>query len=437
MALLKRIPLAALLFAGVLVLLSTLREREPSTSSAAQTVRPHRYDVEYPVMNYSGAPPGDPIARLQRRIDAGEVELEFDLTHGHGYLPSLLSELAVDVSSQTLIFSRTSAQVPYISPRTPRALYYTDDVYIGWPPGAPEIEIASMDPNLGPIFYTLAQDESREVRFERQMEECLRCHDSYSLTGGGVPRYILGSGFTDRAGNQVTHEGWILVDDRTPLDFRWGGWYVTGRHGEETHMGNWVIQDPEELREMDLTRTGNVTDLGTLIDTDPYLGKHSDIVALMVIDHQTHVQNVITRVNWETRTLLDGNAGDPAPGILERAGAIAEPLVEALLMVGVPELTDEITGTSGFAESFQAKGPYDTGGRTLRELDLSERLFRYPCSYLIYSEAFGALPDVTRQYVYERLGAILSGEDQSPGFAHLSPDDRGAIFGILQGTGIL
>jgi len=230
-----------------------------------------------------------------------------------------------------------------------------------------------------------------------------------------------------------------MVDDRTPLSRRWGGWYVTGTHGQQTHMGNWVIGDPEELGEMDLTRTGNVTDLATLIDTEPYLGKHSDIVALMVMDHQTRLQNIITRVNYDTRTFLANNGLEDAreglPNEVQaEIGVIAEPLVDALLMVGEATLTDEIVGTSRFAEEFARHGPYDAEGRTLRALDLSKRLFRYPLSYLIYSDAFDGLPIATRTHVFRRLGSILSDEDRSVAFAHLSPVDRQAILEILRQT---
>lgn len=424
---------AAIVILIVIGVLALLRERDLSTPTEAQSARPHLYDIQYPAINYGAAPLRDPISRLEARIASGDASLEFDGAFDHGYLPALLRELGIDQESQTLVFSRTSAQVPYISAATPRALYFTDDVYVGWPPGAPDIEIATMDPNLGPVFYTLSQEEGSEVRFQRRLDECLRCHDSYSLTGGGVPRYILGSGFTDANGEQITHEGWILADDRTPLERRWGGWYVTGTHGQETHMGNWVIRDPEELRSMDLARTGNVTDLSTMFDTARYLTPHSDIVALMVMDHQTHVQNALTRVNYDTRTLLDG-IGQPSTEALARVGTIAEPLVEALLMVDTPELTDRIEGTSGFAARFEANGPFDPSGRTLRELDLERRLFRYPCSYLIYSDAFSALPDLTKQYVARRLREILGGEDQSPTFGHLAAEDRLAALEILRAT---
>lgn len=433
MTLRRAIPGAIVLLAAAL-LFSALRQRNLATPSEAQNAQPHLYDIQYPTMHYTDRELTDPVADLAERLGRGEVTLEFDGTYGHGYLPSLLDALGIDVSSQALVFSRTSGQIPYISSAKPRALYFTDDVYVGWPPGAPEIEIAAMDPDVGPVFYTLAQREESRPVLQRQLNECLRCHDTYSLTGGGVPRFLLGSGFTDVNGEQVTHEGWILVDDRTPLEYRWGGWYVTGTHGAETHMGNWVIRDPEELRDMDLTRTGNVTDLSTLIDTSRYLGHDSDIVALMVLDHQTHVQSVIARVNYDTRTFLADEEAASSPEAPDRIGAIAEPLVEALLMVDTPELHDTITGTSDFSEMFQARGPTDRAGRNLRALDLTTRLFRYPMSYLVYSGAFDALPDLTRQYVSRRLGEVLTGRDTDARFAHLSADDRAAILGILRDT---
>ena len=249
----------------------------------------------------------------------------------------------------------------------------------------------------------------------------------------------MGSGFTDDEGEQISHEGWILTDDRTPLRRRWGGWYVTGTHGSQTHMGNWIIRDTEELREIDLTRTGNLTDLSALIDTRPYLEGHSDIVALLVFDHQTRIQNVITRTNFQTRTLLadhrDDDTLDSLPSPMQaQVEELAEPLVEALLMVGQPGLNGAISGTSSFSENFPEQGPWDSTGRTLRNLELSTRLFRYPCSYVIYSEAFDGLPAATRAYVYRRLASILTQGEPGETFSHLTEEHRDAVLEILLET---
>ena len=274
------------------------------------------------------------------------------------------------------------------------------------------------------------------------MHLCLRCHDSYSLTGGGVPRYIMGSGFTDPSGQLVSHERWHLTTDQSPLDRRWGGWYVTGSHGKQRHMGNLIAKDAADAARLDLALGANLRDLSQRIDTGPYLGKHSDIVALMVIEHQVQVQNLITRVNYDTRAALhqltnqepESDPDHPSDATLKRIESIAEPLVKAMLFVDAVQLSAPIAGTSGFSAEFVSQGPRDERGRSLRQLDLTERLFQYPCSYLIYSEAFDALPEVTRNYVYRRFREVLGGQDRSAEFSHLSVAAREAIGEILAET---
>jgi hypothetical protein len=94
----------------------------------------------------------------------------------------------------------------------------------------------------------------------------------------------------------------------------------------------------------------------------------------------------------------------------------------------------QVIASSAFARDFAKRGERDSKGRSLRDFDLTDRTFRYPASYLIYSEAFDAIPDPARGYIYHRLLQILSGEDQNPDFAHLSPTDRQAILSILLET---
>jgi hypothetical protein len=400
------------------------------------------YDTEYEAIAYSSSTPTDSVARLRQRIDSGEVKLEFDSRSG--YLASLLQQLKIPVASQMRVFSKTSFQTGLISSRTPRAIYFNDDVYVAWVKDSPVLEISALDPQLGPVFYTLGQSRSTPSEFKRETALCLRCHDSYSLTGGGVPRYILGSGFADRSGQLVSHEGWHLTTDQTPLSRRWGGWYVTGTHGDQVHMGNLIPRDAAAAAQLDLAAGANLTDLGELMDTSPYLGNHSDIVALMVIEHQIRVQNVITRVNYETRTALYQEAARnrevvrdpdaPSADTTERIESVAEQLVRALFLVGEAPLAGPIVGTSGFTDAFASQGPWDGRGRSLRQLDLTRRLFRYPLSYLIYSEAFDSLPDLAREYIDRRLEEVLSGQDNSEAFAHLSGEDRLAIREILQET---
>ena len=391
--------------------------------AAASTVTQLRYDKEYPKIGYASSSPRDAIAHLQQRIDTGDAQLEFEASNG--YLSSVLRELDIDVDSQILVFSKTSFQKGLIAPETPRAIYFKDDAYVAWVQQSPSLEISTMAPELGAVFYTLEQTQSPRPTFERQTFLCLRCHDSYSLTGGGVPRHIMGSGLPDASGRPAYHEGWYLTTEETPIDKRWGGFYVTGTHGSQSHLGNvFVTAGPGGAASVDFTAGANRTDLSELIDAGPYLGDHSDIVALMVIEHQIHVQNLITRVSWDWRSVSTS----------EPPKEIAEPLVEAMLLAHEAELEAPIAGGSNFAETFAAKGPRDSKGRSLRQLDLTTRLFRYPCSYLIYSKAFDALPGGAKTYVYERFREVLGGEDRSESFAHLTRADRAAILEILTAT---
>ena len=203
-------------------------------------------------------------------------------------------------------------------------------------------------------------------------------------------------------------------------------------------MGNLVVADPTDRSQFDLDRGANVTALDSLIDTAPYLSKHSDIVALLILEHQVYVQNLIIGLNWQARSALyepgAGGSEDDDSATMKRIEDAAEPLVRAMVFVGEAPLAGPISGTSGFSSVFMSRGRSDPEGRSLRELDLTDRLFRYPMSYLIYSDAFDALPDPAKDYVYWRLREVLGGTDRSEDFTHLSDTDRTAILEILEAT---
>lgn len=423
---------------------------ERDASDESRDDAPLRYDVEYPTMHYATAPPSDAISKLAARLEGGTTKLELG---PRGYLDSLLAALDIDTSSQTLVFSQTSLQSRRISSRTPRAIYFNDDVYVAWVQNGP-LEIASLDPNLGPVFYTLdngpppgEQAPKRPPPFARQIGRCLSCHDSYSLSGGGVPRFIVGSGYTGPAGNLVSHEGWILVDDSTPLQDRWGGWYVTGKSGDQKHLGNVLIRSQQDFDRLDELRRGNLDTLDGLFDTKPYLTDKSDIVALMILEHQVNAQNAIVRVNFDVRTAIDRErgAGRAKEGYelgaeqlsAETRKAIddaVEPLVRTLLFADETRLTAPVAGDPRFVEQFMSRAIQDPNGRSLRDLDRRTRLFRYPLSYLVYSAAFDALPRAAREAVYRRIAAVLRGGKDDALVARLRPDERAATLEIFAAT---
>jgi hypothetical protein len=339
-----------------------------------------------------------------------------------------------------------------INSRTPRAIYFTDDVYVAWVQNGP-LEIASLDANLGPVFYTLDNGQApgdkvpKRPAFARQIGRCLSCHDSYSLSGGGVPRFIVGSGYTAPAGNLVSHEGWILVDDSTPLEDRWGGWYVTGTSGEQKHLGNVLIRNQQDFDRLDELRRGNLETLDALFDTKPYLTDKSDIVALMILEHQVSAQNAIARANFDVRTAIDRELGASRGKEGYELGAdqlsaetrkaiddAVEPLVRTLLFAGETRLTAPVSGDPRFIEQFMSRAITDASGRSLRDLDRRTRLFRYPLSYVVYSPAFDALPRAAREAVYRRVAALLRGPQDDAMVARLRPDERTAVLEILAAT---
>jgi hypothetical protein len=396
-------------------------------------------------INYRTAPVNDPVARLQRRLDRGEVKLTYE--PGRGYLKSVLELLDVPISSQSLVFSRTSFQFRKISPQSPRALYFNDDVYVGWVRDGKVIEMVSFDPNQGAIFYILDEREVEKPAFERAELDCTQCHVAAGTRG--VPGVLIRSIYPKPTGTQAAQTTSFITGHQSPLSERFGGWYVTGSSGEQTHMGNVVSQDPERPDKLDRVAGANVTDLSKKFDVTPYLSAHSDIVAQLAQAHQTQTHNLITLTNYQTRLALHAEAErlksrglsteNLSPETLSEAArkqyeGPAEELVKYMLFVDEAPLEDRITGDSDYAKEFAARGPRDSQGRSLRDFDLQKRLFKYPCSYLIYSEAFDALPGLAREYVYRRLLEVLTGRDQSPAFARLTAEDRRAILDILLAT---
>ena len=413
------------LMAGAMLLAGCGTGEEGASRSAG----PQPYDEEYPAIGYASGEPAGRAGRFAAALEGGDLDLAFNAERG--YLDATLEALDIDPSSQVLVFSKTSLQTRHIDASKPRAIYFNDDTYVAWANGAPTFEIASFDPGLGPVFYSMTNVAGSEPAAERELVTCLRCHDSYSMTGGGVPRFLLGSGYIGADGELVSHEAWILTSQETPLRNRWGGWYVTGRHGDQVHLGNIVVRRIEDLQNLEALRVGNVDELSALFDSSMYRTAQSDIVALMVLEHQVEVQNAISRLRFETVGRLAEQGGDVDDA---RLGLLIEPLVRAMLMVDEAPLTGAISGGSGFREHFESLGPYDASGRSLRDFDLETRLFRYPLSYLIYSEAFNALPGMVRSAVHERIEAILGATPADDDFASLTTSDRAAILGVLAGT---
>jgi hypothetical protein len=373
-----------------------------------------------PAIAYSTGAVSDRVARLNQRILDGQARLTFE--GRGGYLRSVLDALDVPIESQVATFARNSFQADLIGLDNPRTLYFSDSVAVGWVRGADLLEVAAQDPRQGAIFYTIEQKPADRPQFARN-DQCLACHLSWDTLG--VPGFFLMSTLTV-PDDKNTYASGFSSDHRKNFDTRWGGWYVTGNVGSLVHMGNVPVSRTDQP-----ARAGARTlkSLDDRFDTQGFPSHGSDAVALMVLDHQAHMMNLITRTGWEARLAAAGDTRQVA-----RVDEAAVDLVDYMLFVYEAPLTSAVRGTSGFAEKFQAAGPTDSHGRSLRQLDLERRLLKYPCSYMIYAEAFDAMPALAKDAVYRRLWRVLSGQEHAKPYAQIPLADRRAVVEILRET---
>jgi hypothetical protein len=346
----------------------------------------------------------DAIARLGRRLADGTATLDY--SENAGYLPSLLRLLGIDVDSQVLVFSKTSFQHTLINPRNPRALYFNDNVAIGMVPGGTVYEMVALEPSHGLAFYTLDTKKSEHPAFQRRGVECLFCHGPGNK---GAAALVVASVIPTADGTPAYTSAFIdTVDHRTPFERRWGGWYVTGSHGSQTHMGNALAVDPEHPLDLDTAHSLNLSSLAGRFEVSKYLTDTSDIVALMTLEHQVGAVNRLGALGVQyDRAQRFGSVDADAAKI----DADIRDLVDYLTFAEEAPLREPVRGVSTFTRTFAALGPKDRHGRSLREFDLDTRLFRHRLSYMIYSDLFDALPPSLRIRVYARLRDVLSERD--------------------------
>ena len=383
--------------------------------------------ADHPAIQYAKAPRSEKASRLSQDLETGQVKLEFR-KDGTGYLASLLKALGVNPDSQALVFSKTSFQAAHISPRNPRAIYFSDDVAVGYVRGTNLLEVAALDPKQGVIFYSFDQ-QANPPRIDRR-DVCIECHQSPGTLG--IPGLMVASVYADADGMPAFRGSQSLTDHRTRFEDRWGGWYVTGTHGDMRHNGNAVGHDPRHPEVLDTWNTLNQSSVAKKFDASGYLSPLSDIVALMTLEHQTRMTNLMIRVGWQARVLESG--GQPEDRTKAQFEADLESLITYMLFADEATLRDTVEGSSTFAQTFPQRGPKDSQGRSLRDFNLHNRLFRYPLSYMIYSEAFDGMPESVRARVYQRVYDVLSGKDQDKKFSKLSPEDRRNILEIVRET---
>lgn len=371
---------------------------------------------EHPAIQYASRPTTDRVEKLNQALLRGERA--FDRDARSGYLPGVLAALGVPQETQLLVFSKTGVQRAFTSPQNPRALFFDQSVAVGYLPGAPLIEVAVHDPQQGVVFYTLDQAAATPVFIRRT--SCLTCH--VSATTLGVPGMIARSNTVGDDGNILPQTGSQDVNHGTAHPDRWGGWFVTSEdaappYAQMAHRGN-----------ITFSGRGNTSNqifvdwMNSSPETRGYLSSSSDIVGLLVFDHQMHAINLLTRLNWESRV-----ASSDVPQLVNE-------LADYLLFTDEAPPLVPLTPNPRFAASLESRTPKDRLGRSFGQLDLVNRLLRYPCSYMVYSDAFDALPKAVRDAVYLRMLDVLSETDPHATRVRPSANDRRAVLEILRDT---
>ena len=397
-------------------------------------------DYERAPIHYSATTPNNAVTRLQAHLAHGDVKLAGTEL---AMLRTVLSELGVSPASQMLVFSRTSFQRTRIHPDQPRALYFSDSVYVGWVPGG-LVEVTAIDPQLGPVFYTLTLPGPQQTtpKIERE-SDCLRCHGGVFVRE--IPGLFVRSVFPDAAGDPLLRHGTQIVDDETPFDERWGGWYVTGYDGTASHRGNTLASEQGDILRFNPS-AARPKELSAFFDTTRYLRPTSDMIALLICEHQMSVQNSLTHAAFAVRRIInyqhglqtafhepqtDAPAYDSVRSVF--AGAVQD-VVDHLLFRHAAPLPAGIIADPAFIAGFAPNAPRSRAGHALRDLQLTDRIFAQRCSFLIYSESFRTLPPGLKSRIFERLKTALASRDPSDRYAYLPADEKERIWSILEET---
>ena len=372
-------------------------------------------------VDYENGEESNEIVELQKKINAG-LKLKHDSKHG--YLKSVLEALNIPVSSQVLVFSKTSLHRKLISTYNPRAMYFNKNTYIGWVDGAQVLEIGVADKNLGAVFYTFPQNKKEKLKFSRD-DSCLSCHVSGRTQN--EPGFFIRSVFPDENGEPIARAGEDRVDHTTPIEHRWGGYFVTADKFKTPHRGNGYTKQNSNY-EIISKEAHSFADLKSFFDPDKFLTNTSDVQALMAMEHQVKMHNIFTTTKFRSMHALHnekvinkalGETGrrEQTKRILSNA---ANEILEYMLFESELSIKGvEIVGVSAFRNSFSAIAPKSSSGSSLSELSFENRISKFPCSWLIYSDSFKGLPPELKEIVLDRLIDILVGEEVPDKYIHL------------------
>ena len=385
---------------------------------------PFRGDLELPPHSYRQRALHDRFTQLKDDLEARRIPL--DSTSEKAFLLSLLKALGVPASSQMLVFSTTSLQLRFITPANPRALFFTDDLYVGYIPGA-RLEIVSLDPEAGAIFYIFDIPRGDQpIRVERS-ERCANCHLGDDT--GHIPGLVMKSVVPGPTGGSLTSFRQGQTGHGIPFEQRFGGWYVTGGRGIADSWGNTIGR----MAEGKVTKTA--IEPGRYFDFAKYPVATSDVLPQLLLEHQAGFVNRVVEAGYRTRAALSTDGPQFSAAHTAELTEQARLVTRYLLFADeVPLPAGGLEGDAAFKADFLRTRRATTAGASLRDFDLRTRLFRQRCSYMIYSPVFTGLPAAMKQAIYRRMREALSIERPDREYAYLPATEKQAIRSILKVT---
>ena len=395
-------------------------------------------DYELEPHGYFSKDAKDPVTLLMKRVQRGEVLIKEP--NGKPLVERLLRELGLNKDTQVLVFSRTSLQRREVSYSNPRALYFNESVYLGWMPNG-RIEIASFDPELGPIFYFQRELDDASSPLLARTRSCLGCHagDATNFLPGSLGRSV----YPDKSGRSLRSiDDYRRSGHHIPLHDRYGGWFVSGNHGAMRHMGNAIASREGGKITIDREQFANLEKLDRFFSTEAYPAPGSDIAALLVFDHQVTMHHRLVEAAYRARQSLFDSKLDPKEtdvSKLSKGRSTDEFLEGRDKVVDYLLFRDEtpipkVSCDPAFRRAFSANRIADSRKRSLKDLRLDGRIFENRCSYMIYSPTFDQFPPMLKGAIYARIHEILTSPKPVEGFDYLGKDEKRRILEILDET---
>ena len=395
-------------------------------------------DYELEPHGYFSKDAKDPVTLLMKRVQRGEVLIKEP--NGKPLVERLLRELGLNKDTQILVFSRTSLQRREVSYSNPRALYFNESVYLGWMPNG-RIEIASFDPELGPIFYFQRELDDASSPLLARTRSCLGCHagDATNFLPGSLGRSV----YPDESGRSLKSiDDYRRSGHHIPLHDRYGGWFVSGNHGAMRHMGNAIASREGGKITIDREQFANLEKLDRFFSTEAYPAPGSDIAALLVFDHQVTMHHRLVEAAYRARQSLFDSKLDPKEtdvSKLSKGRSTDEFLEGRDKVVDYLLFRDEtpipkVSCDPAFRRAFSANRIADRRKRSLKDLRLDGRIFENRCSYMIYSPTFDQFPPMLKGAIYARIHEILTSPKPVEGFDYLGKEEKRRILEILDET---